>query len=96
MFFLLELVFLTIWFWSWKIRSWIHNTEEESKSRADLDLHFPILPHSNNPEAEKPEQEVDDENQELEAAVAAWQPHFTPNLGKEKKYWKQQTKMDEI
>jgi len=84
MFSLLELVLLIIWFWSWKIRSWIHNTEEESKSRADQDPHFPILPDSNNPQTEEPEQEVDDENQELEAAVAAWQPHFTQTLGKEK------------
>jgi hypothetical protein len=33
--------------------------------------HFPILPDSDDPQSEEPEQEVDDENQELEAAVAA-------------------------
>ncbi len=48
-----------------------------------------ILPDSDYPESEEPEQEVDDENQELEAAVAAWQPHFTPTLGGEKNSWKQ-------
>jgi hypothetical protein len=62
----------------------------------DPDPHFPILPDSNDPESEEPEQEVDDENQELEAAVAARQPHFKPTLGKEKIAENQQTKIDDI
>jgi hypothetical protein len=41
------------------------------RKEADPDPHFLILPHSDDTESEEPEQEVDDENQELEAAVAA-------------------------
>ncbi len=66
--------------------------------KADPDPHFLVLPNSDDPQSEEPEQEVDDENQELEAAVAAWEPHFTPTLGKRKNTDRRKTKqrVDEI